>query len=350
MKKIGLFTTITLLLVTFLLAGCLGKSAMPYEKLELSEYVKIEKYIGIETTITSIVSDDEMAVAVKDCLYNEDVYDLGEPVTDRPIKEGDCVTVDIVGTIDGVAFEGGTEKDYKIITGLNSFSTWNDYLINAELGEVVTVKFSIPQNESEYGDASGKEIYYNLKIKEICPVVYPQLTPEVVSEVSGHSTEEEFLSFLRGTIEEKRFNEKMDDVWKTVMSNVEIIDYPQEQIDKYAENYREQINIKAKSSTMSLDEYLESNDKTQTDLDKEAMEYAKTKVGEELVCYYIAQEEGITVTDEDYEKELESLYNEKKHLYSSEKDVEKEHGEEKIRFGILASKVMTFVTEKAVEV
>ncbi|HZJ78557.1 MAG TPA: hypothetical protein VFD52_07165 [Clostridia bacterium] len=350
MKKISFYIITLSLLVAFIFTGCSGKNSMPYEKLELSEYVKIGKYIGVETKKTSQVLDEEISVAVKDCLFHEDAYTLGDPVTERPVRENDCLTVDIVGTIDEVTFEGGTEEDYTIITGINSFATWNDYLIGAELGQVVRVKFEIPENEDEYGEASGKEIYYNIKIKEIRPVKYPELTPDIVNEISGYNTSEEFFTFLVESITETRLSEKMDDVWKTVMSNAEFIDYPQGQVDKYKESYYELVNLKAKNSKVSLEEYLESQSQTQSDLEKGAKEYARNKVEEELVCFFIAQEQSIVVTDEEYDKELQALYEEKKHLYSSVKDVEKEHGKEKIKFGILASKVMMFVTQEAVEV
>ena len=42
-------------------------------------------------------------------------------VTDRAVQDGDIVGLDYAGTVDGVAFEGGTAKDQTLTIGSHTF-------------------------------------------------------------------------------------------------------------------------------------------------------------------------------------------------------------------------------------
>ncbi len=42
-------------------------------------------------------------------------------VDDRDIEQGDMITLDFEGFVDGVAFEGGKGTDYPLTIGSNSF-------------------------------------------------------------------------------------------------------------------------------------------------------------------------------------------------------------------------------------
>ncbi len=62
-------------------------------------------------------------------------------------ESGDRVTVAFKGTIDGVAFEGGTGENIPVVIGSNTFIPgFEDQLIGIAVGETRTVKASFPQN------------------------------------------------------------------------------------------------------------------------------------------------------------------------------------------------------------
>ncbi|NLB36745.1 MAG: hypothetical protein GX824_05525 [Clostridiales bacterium] len=320
-----------------------------YENLDLSKYVKIGKYVGVEIPQTDKVTQDDLLVAVKDCLYDNNEYTLGSPVSDRAVQQDDYLTVDIIGTIDGVAFEGGSQKDYIIVTGINAFATWSKYLIGAKINHTAKVQFSVPDSES-YGEVAGKKIIYSIKIKEIRPIIYSELTSQVIFDISGYSTAEELLDFLKSSIENNIREKKMDDVWDIVVKNSKIIAYPQKAIDRYTKSYYKEQEDYVEQSSISFEEYLSNSKKTQESFEKEARKYAEKCVAEELVCWYIAKEQKLTVSDAEYEQGLSQYYEENKQDYSSEQELEKKLGKEKISMGILLTKVMNLVADSAVEV
>ena len=81
--------------------------------------------------------------------------------------DGDMVMADFVGRIDGEAFEGGAGEDAEIIIGSNRFIPgFEEQLIGAKAGDVVTVKVSFP---ADYPVATlqGKPAEFETTVKEV---------------------------------------------------------------------------------------------------------------------------------------------------------------------------------------
>ena len=77
--------------------------------------VKLGEYKGIEIKrISTEVTDGDVDAELKR-LAEED-YRL-EPVEGRPAKDGDSVLIDYAGSVDGVAFEGGTAEGQNLVLG-----------------------------------------------------------------------------------------------------------------------------------------------------------------------------------------------------------------------------------------
>lgn len=89
------------------------------------------------------------------------------PITDRPSQLGDEVILDYAGTVDGVAFEGGTAKMQALTLGSGMFIPgFEDQLVGKNVGDKVTVKVTFPEN---YGhtDLAGKAAEFACEIHEI---------------------------------------------------------------------------------------------------------------------------------------------------------------------------------------
>jgi trigger factor len=81
--------------------------------------------------------------------------------------KGDKVSIDFVGSIDGVEFDGGKGEDIPLEIGSNQFIPgFEDQLINTKVGDDVVVKVSFP---ADYGAANlaGKAAEFNVKVKGI---------------------------------------------------------------------------------------------------------------------------------------------------------------------------------------
>jgi len=82
-------------------------------------------------------------------------------------KDGDQVTIDFLGKVDGEAFEGGKGEDYPLVLGSNSFIPgFEDQLTGTKVGDELEVKVTFP---AEYGaeNLAGKDAVFECKINAI---------------------------------------------------------------------------------------------------------------------------------------------------------------------------------------
>lgn len=82
-------------------------------------------------------------------------------------EQGDRVVISFVGTIDGVAFDGGTGDDTPIVIGSKTFIPgFEDQMVGIGVGETRTVKVKFPDN---YGSAklAGKDAEFSVTAKAI---------------------------------------------------------------------------------------------------------------------------------------------------------------------------------------
>ena len=82
-------------------------------------------------------------------------------------EKGDKVKIDFVGTIDGVAFDGGSAEGVDLVLGSNQFIPgFEDQLMGAKVGDDVTVKVAFP---ADYGaeHLAGKDAEFACKVQGI---------------------------------------------------------------------------------------------------------------------------------------------------------------------------------------
>jgi len=101
-------------------------------------------------------------------------------VVERTAKNDDQLTIDFVGTVDGVAFEGGTAQAVKVVLGSNSMIPgFEEGLVGATTGSEVELNVTFPE---DYGnkDLAGKAAVFKVVVKSIAEQVLPELNDEFV--------------------------------------------------------------------------------------------------------------------------------------------------------------------------
>jgi len=82
-------------------------------------------------------------------------------------KDGDKVTIDFVGKIDGVAFEGGTGGDVDLVLGSGQFIPgFEEQLVGAKTGDKKLVKVSFPA-EYQAAHLAGKAAEFDVTVKTV---------------------------------------------------------------------------------------------------------------------------------------------------------------------------------------
>lgn len=124
-----------------------GKSDLTYTvaievvpAIELADF----KSFSVEKPVVD-VADSDVDEAIKRIADANRAY--ADKAEGAKAETGDRVTVSFKGTIDGVAFDGGTGEDIPVVIGSASFIPgFEDQLVGIAVGETRTIKVTFPAN------------------------------------------------------------------------------------------------------------------------------------------------------------------------------------------------------------
>jgi len=122
------------------------------------------------------VPDDAVAKALDELAKRNVSYEAEEG---RAAGEGDQVTIDFVGRIDGAEFEGGKAEDVPLVIGQGGFIPgFEDGIKGAKAGDDRVVKATFPA-EYPVATLAGKEAQFDVKVKAVAKASTPAIDDEM---------------------------------------------------------------------------------------------------------------------------------------------------------------------------
>ena len=270
----------------------------------VDKYITLGEYKGLilDNTV-EVITDDDMQARI-----DQELQDKAEAVSDGA-KEGDLVTVNYVGTIDGETFDGGTANNYDFIIGNGGmFQEFEQGVIGMKKGETKEISIDFP---SDYSDSTlaGKKADYKVTVQNVRRA--PELTDEWVTKNTDYTTVEEYQEGTRKTLE-KEARESAGEVlkntaWNTVLENTEVKEYPEADVENAISEFRKSMEVYAKQADMTLEEFVESQGISQDAFDEQSRQYAEGKVKQNLIVQGIMDAEGLSLDDKESLKVQEEL-------------------------------------------
>jgi len=229
---------------------------------------------------------------------------------DRETKEGDILTIDYEGFVDGEQFEGGTAEGQELTLGSDTFIPgFEEQLIGKKKGDVVEVKVNFPEDYFEES-LGGKEALFNVTIHEIKEKELPVLDDEFAIDVSEFDTLDEYKNDLREKLEKDLKEKEKMDIENAVMEKIvemSKMDIPNVMIENQVENEIKQFDYNLRMQGLELEQYFQFTNSSLEDFKAQMTPMAEQRVRADLVLDTIAEVEEIEVSDEDIDKELERL-------------------------------------------
>lgn len=271
-----------------------------YEKSDLSGYIMLGKYLGIEVNVESLpaLSDDQVEIELE--LFMESIaYDAA--VLEGECKYGDKVNIDYYGTIDGQPFYGSDGEGYSLTLGNHEYIVdVDDGIVGMTVGETREVTAIFPD---DYGNAfyNGKTAVFEITLNYI----YPALTDELVAEYTDCKTVAEFKkSIQNATLADYR--ESLRDVAiDKAMANSYFIGLPKEKVNEAFESILSINRQLADMSDVPYEEYLlDTYGITGAEADEIFMNSAKNEVAQRVLVYAIARDMGMDVSRKACEKDI----------------------------------------------
>lgn len=285
-----------------------GQPVVFTAKVTVKPEVKLGDYKGLEVTpLEETVTEEE----INEQLANHQARLAEMSVKEDAIVEGDTATIDFEGFVGEEAFEGGKGEDYDLEIGSNTFIPgFEEQLVGSKAGDSKDVVVTFPE-EYHAAELAGKEATFKVTVKEVKGKVLPELNDDFAKEVDESV---ESLDALRTKLTEQTTEEKKqtaaqalrDDLVEKAAANAEV-DIPQAMIDSEVDRMLQEFGQRLSQQGMNLDLYYQFSGQDEEALRAQMKEDAESRVRVSLTLEAIAAAEGIEVTEEDVNAELEKM-------------------------------------------
>ena len=277
---------------------------------DVSKYVTIGQYKGLSLDKSvEAVTDDMVDGRIKEELQNK-----AEEVTEGSVQNGDVVTINYVGTKDGVAFDGGTANNYELTIGSGTFiDGFEDGIIGMKKGQTKDLDLTFPEEYSSE-ELAGQEVVFKVTLQSFKRA--PELTDDWAAKNTDCKTAEEYRKEIRTTLEDEAKtsaqNTLRETAWNTVLSASEVKEYPQDDLDTAKTEFKTLYENYAKQGDMTLEDFVKAQGLSMDDFEEQSSQYAEYKVKQNLIVQGIMDAENMTLEDEkslSIQDELIKAYN-----------------------------------------
>lgn len=270
--------------------------------------VKLGNYKGLTVGKTEVtVEDAEVETAISGLLANS----ASLIVKEGAAENGDIVVMDFVGTIDGVAFEGGSAQNHELELGSHQFIPgFEEQLVGHVAGDHVDVNVTFPENYTP--ELKGKAAVFACDIHEVKSKKLPELTEDFIKELAipGVTNADE----LRANKKQELLTKKTNDARRTYLGKLfdEIvkgceIDLPQEVIDSQVESRREDLENRMAQSGLKLEQYLQIVGQKEEEFLAKLREEAIRDTKNFFMVDAVGKAENVTITNEEIEFEFAKI-------------------------------------------
>ena len=325
-----------------------GKSFIFTAEVAVKPEVTLGEYKGLEVEVTPVeVTEEEVAAELK---REQENNSRTIDVDDRAVAQGDMVTLDFEGFVDGVAFEGGKATDYPLTIGSNSFIPgFEDQLVGAELNKEVEVNVTFPE-DYHANDLAGKAAVFKCTVKAIKVKELPELDDEFAKDVSEFDTLAEYKADVEKKLRERKEGvakrEREDKAVDAVIANAQM-DIPEAMIQNQIQQLMNDFVQRMQAQGLSIDQYYQFTGLDQSKIQEQMRPQALKRIQSRLVLEKVAEVENIQISDEKFEEELKIMADMYKLEVEKLKELMGDAEKEQMKKDIAVQEAVTLVAESA---
>lgn len=269
--------------------------------------MKIEGYKGIkaEREDTAVTDDEVNEEIERKRTQASRLID----VTDRAVENGDTVSIDFDGSVDGVPFEGGKAEKYDLVIGSGSFIPgFEEQIIGKNIGDEFDVNVTFPE-DYHAKELAGKAAIFKIKLHSIKVSEKPDVDDEFAKD-NGFDTLDEYKADVKAKIEDRKTKSAdagvEEQIIDTLISKLEG-EIPEVMFANETENFVRDYDNRLRMQGLDLSTYFKYTGLDLDSLRKQLRPQAERQVKTRLALEKIAELENITVSDEEIEKEYEDM-------------------------------------------
>ncbi|MUZ74867.1 trigger factor [Agrobacterium vitis] len=244
------------------------------------------------------VSEDEV---------NEQIMKIAESARtfatkDGVAADGDRVTMDYLGKVDGVPFDGGKDEDAELVIGSNRFIPgFEEQLVGLKAGDEKVITVTFP-TEYPAANLAGKDATFDITVKEVAAPAETEINDELATKL-GLESVDKLKEIVRGQIESQYGNVTRQKIKRQILDQLDEMykfEAPSRLVDAEFDNIWRQINTDLQQSGKTF----EDEETTEDAAREEYRALAERRVRLGLVLSEIGEKAAIDVTEEEMQRAL----------------------------------------------
>lgn len=348
---------------------------------DMNEYASLEsgalETVEIEISSEFLIDENDVKEYVDNIrLELRQPLNNGAQVTDQAIKYGDSAYIYYHGTINGEAFEGGSNWDEsmpeELAIGMGYFIEEIENqligIVPSSTSKEAPAKLSVTFPENYWEESlAGTEAVFDIWVVYTVQYELPEYNEEFILNTLGYEPEEGCTdvvasfeaSILAELKEESAYWEEYEKeaaLREYLLNIINVIKYPESELEyyynevlSYFEEMKEYYEESYEQPFDSLEDFILTMLELEEGEDWQAVlmeEYVYPSVKQHLMIHVIAEELDITVTNEDCQAYIEEILQGSD--MTTEEIIERLGGEYMLKETVLLEKITEAVRERAV--
>lgn len=327
-----------------------GKNFIFTATVAVKPEVTLGEYKGIKVEKTTVeVTDEDIDAELKKV---QDQNSRMVTVEDRAVEDGDTVNIDYAGSIDGVAFEGGTAVGQPLVIGSHTFiDNFEEQIIGHNIGDEFDVNVTFP-TEYHAEELAGKPAVFHVKVNSITKKELPEINDEFAQDVSEFDSLDAYKEDIKAKLLEKKEAEakaaKEDKVVETIVENA-TMEIPDAMLATQQAQMADEFAQRLSYQGLQIEQYFQFTGLNQETFLEQMKPQALKRIQTRLVLEAVVAAENIEATEAEFDEEIAKMAQ----MYQMEADQVKsfigENEKQQMMKDIAVQKAVTFVTDAAVE-
>lgn len=230
----------------------------------------------------------------------------------RAAREGDEAIIDFVGKKDGVAFDGGSAKDFALKLGGGQFIPgFEEGVVGHKAGETFDLDLEFPK-DYHAENLAGAKVVFSVTLHKVNELKLPELNDEFAAKCGPFTDVKELKADIKREItaqKEREAKEKLKDELVAELADSSKVALPELLIDDQLRSIEQDLMQNLSYRGLTMDSYLKTQGfKDKADWQKkEARPAAEKRVKAGLVLAELSKELGVEVSREELDRQISTF-------------------------------------------
>lgn len=230
----------------------------------------------------------------------------------RAAREGDEAIIDFVGKKDGVAFDGGSAKDFALKLGGGQFIPgFEEGVVGHKAGETFDLDLEFPK-DYHAENLAGAKVVFSVTLHKVNELKLPELNDEFAAKCGPFTDVKELKADIKREItaqKEREAKEKLKDELVAELADSSKVALPELLIDDQLRSIEQDLMQNLSYRGLTMDAYLKTQGfKDKADWQKkEARPAAEKRVKAGLVLAELSKELGVEVSREELDRQISTF-------------------------------------------